>query len=315
MNVLDTPVVPIQEEPVVRVPEAMKPRPARHPERWVGALVILVALGFLGKAFFFSPNIKWDEVPHYLTRTTILQGLGLTLILSVVSQALGCSLGAVLAVMRLSPNPVFRTVSWSYIWFFRGTPLLLQIIFWFNMALIFPHIGTMDTNTIINPLVAAILALSLNEASYMAEIVRAGIVSVDAGQLEAGASIGLTRGKTMRKIILPQAMRAIIPPSGNQFIGMLKSTSLVSVIAVRELMTSASNIYATNYLVIELLIVAAIWYLLVTALATMGQFYVERHFSQGDRTRTLTPIQQLTRLARAARPGSERASHYWKDQA
>lgn len=307
MTLLDT--------PVVQFPDAMKPRPASHPQRWLGAFVILGALALMGRAFFFSPNIHWDQVGHYLTRATILKGLGLTLILSVVSQTLGSALGAALAVMRLSPNPVFRTTSWSFIWFFRGTPLLLQIIFWFNLALIFPHIGTMQTNTIINPLVAAILALSLNEASYMAEIVRAGILSVDPGQLEAGASIGLTRGQTMRKIILPQAMRAIIPPSGNQFIGMLKNTSLVSVIAVSELMTAASNIYATNYLVIELLIVAAIWYLLVTALATAGQFYVERHFSQGDRTRTLTPIQQFTRLARATRPNSERASHYWKDQA
>ena len=170
--------------------------------------------------------------------------------------------------MRLSSNPVLGSVSWAYIWFFRGTPLLLQIIFWFNLALIFPHIGSIQTNTIIDPLTAAILALSLNEGAYMAEIVRAGILSVDPGQSEAGASIGLTRAKTMRLVVLPQAMRAIIPPTGNEFIGMLKNSSLVSVIAVSELLTTAQNIYSMNYLVIEA--------------PNRGRYLVPRHHGAGD---------------------------------
>ncbi len=300
------------DAPTVGAALPMDPAPARHPGRWVSAIVVAAAVLFILHAFAFSPNIKWGKVGFYLAQGVILRGLGLTIILSIVSQFLGSVLGALLAVMRLSPNPVLSSVSWGYIWFFRGTPLLLQIIFWFNLALIFPHIGAIKTNAVINPLTAAILALSLNEGAYMAEIVRAGIVSVDSGQLEAGASIGLTRSKTMGLIVLPQAMRAIIPPTGNQFIGMLKNSSLVSVIAVSELLTTVQNIYSMNYLVIELLIVAAIWYLAVTALATAGQFYVERYFTQGDRNRALTPIQKITRLVRRGMPGAV-ADNYWME--
>lgn len=267
-------------------------RPPHRPGRWLGAVACLVVLGFVVRAFIFSPNIAWDEVRNYLAMPIILRGLLVTVFLSVVSQLAGCVIGGVLAVMRLSTNPVMSSVSWLYIWFFRGTPLLVQIIFWFNLALIFPNIGPWPTVEVDTPIVAALIALSLNEGAYMAEIVRAGLISVDQGQGEAAAAIGLTRSQAIRHIVLPQAMRAIVPPTGNEFIGMLKNSSLVSVVAVRELLTTVESIYSANFLTIELLIVAAFWYLVITAFATIGQFYVERHFSQGDRTRVQTPIQR-----------------------
>jgi len=197
---------------------------------------------------------------------------------------LGLVLGLVLASMRLSVNPVLRTVSWFYIWLFRGTPLLVQIIFWFNIALVLPTVGigipgteywwSVNTSTLVTTSVAAVLALGLNEGAYMAEIVRAGIQVVDYGQTEAGLALGMKKGLVFRLIVLPQAMRAIIPPTGNELISMLKNTSLVSVIAAQELLTKAQGIYSMNLLTIELLIVAAVWYLIVTSVLNVGQYYI-----------------------------------------
>lgn len=276
--------------------EIIRAAPARYPGRWVvGALALLFAFIVL-RAIIASPNIDWGEVRHYLTYHTILLGLRLTVWLTIVSMVIGIAGGILLAVMRLSANPVLRAISWVYIWFFRGTPLLIQIIFWFNISLIFPtlrlevpgtSIGYAEyTNSLVTATVAAILALGLNEAAYMAEIVRGGLNAVDQGQGEAASSIGLSRWQTMRMVILPQAVRTIIPPTGNEFIGMLKNTSLVSVIGARELLTASQQIYSQNFETIALLIVASIWYLVLTTIQTYFQNMLERRTEVSLRTRS-----------------------------
>jgi polar amino acid transport system permease protein len=214
----------------------------------------------------------------------------------------------VFAVMRLSPNPLVSGASWLYIWFFRGTPLLVQLLFWGFIAALYPTIDLgvpfgpsfihANANSVITPFVAALLGFGLNEGAYMAEIVRAGIISVEEGQTEAAQSLGMTRLQTMRRIVLPQAMRVIIPPTGNETISMLKTTSLVSAIALAppELLGAAETIYDRTYQVIPLLIVASLWYLTATTVLTIGQFYLERYFGRGA-TRQLpeTPLQRLRR--------------------
>ncbi|MGZ0152896.1 amino acid ABC transporter permease [Kribbella sp. WER1] len=259
--------------------------PLRHWGRIAGAAVVIAFILLVLYTVGSSQNVRWNVVPPYLLTVAILNGVLTTLKLTVLSMLFGIALGTVLAVMRMSPDPVLRTVSSGYIWFFRGTPLLVQIFFWFNIALFVPRLSlpgwSASTNDLITSTTAALLALSLHEAANMAEIVRGGILSVETGQLEASLALGLRRGQAMRRIILPQAIRVIIPPTGNQAIGMLKATAMVSVIGAHELLTNAQNIYARNFLVIELLIVATIWYLFLTTLASIGQHYLERHFTRG----------------------------------
>ncbi|MDS1138778.1 amino acid ABC transporter permease [Nitratireductor indicus] len=261
--------------------------PVFHWGRYISAFVVLAACGWLVWIFATSENMRWGEVLRYMFDGGILTGLVVTLQLTAISMIAGTILGVIAAIMRMSVNPVLRYVSNAYIWFFRGTPLLVQIILWFNIGLFIPtlHLGftEIDMNSVITSFVAASLALSLNEGAYMAEIVRAGITSVHKGQTEAASALGLNPAKTMRRIILPQALRIIIPPTGNQAIGMLKATSLVSVIAASELLTQAQIIYMRNYLVIELLFVVSIWYLIVTTVASIGQHYLEQHFSPDTR--------------------------------
>jgi polar amino acid transport system permease protein len=291
--------------------ELIRAVPARYPGRWIVGAIVLALTIFLVQAIVASPNIDWGQVGHYLTYHTILKGILLTIELTFIAMAIGVLGGILLAIMRLSANPVLRAISWVYIWFFRGTPLLIQIIFWFNISLIFPRIilvipGTdfgyrETTNALVSATVAAILALGLNEAAYMAEIVRGGLNSVDQGQEEAASSIGLNRWQTMRLVILPQAIRTIIPPTGNEFIGMLKNTSLVSVIAARELLTAAQQIYAQNFETIELLIVASIWYLVLTSIQTYFQGILERRTEVSLRTRSESMPRQLWNSLQARR--------------
>ena len=205
-----------------------------------------------------------------------------TLLLALVSALIGLILGTVLAVMRMSDSLILRLGSQLYIWLFRGTPLLVQIIIWGNFALLFKNIGPYPTNDLLTPFVASILALGLNEAAYMAEVVRAGLLAVDHGQLEASTALGMTRAMALRRVILPQALRVIIPPSGNQFINLLKATSLVSVIAGGDLLTSAENISSANLRTIELMLVATFWYLLVTSITSVAQHYVERRLARSS---------------------------------
>jgi polar amino acid transport system permease protein len=263
----------------------------RRPGRWIAAFIVLVIAASIIRAIVSNPNFQWGEVWHYMSDPQILHGVVATIYLTVASMAIGIVLGVILAIMRLSPNPIMSGASWLYIYFFRGTPVLVQIIFWFNIAALFPHIDLgvpfgpalihADGNKIITTLVASLLALGLNEGAYMAEIVRAGIVSVPEGQSEAAASLGMNRLQIMRHIVLPQAMRVILPPTGNETISMLKSSSLVYVIGFAELMYETTQIYAQNFQPIPLLITASLWYLIMTSVAYVGQYFLERKFGQG----------------------------------
>jgi polar amino acid transport system permease protein len=285
-------------------PDDIKAIPARHPGRWIAAAAVFVLVLAMAYSFTTNPRFEWSVVGEYFFSVRVLHGLLLTLELTVISMLIGVALGVLLAVMRLSLNPLVSGASRFYIWLFRGTPVLVQILFWFNITALYPNIGigawSFDANNLITPFIAAILALGLNEGAYMAEIVRAGILSVDEGQSEAGAALGMSRLKIMLRIVLPQAMRVIVPPTGNEAISMLKTTSLVSVIAVSDLLYSVQLIYAVNYRTIPLLLVASIWYLLVTTLLSIGQFYIERHFGRSaTRKASQTPVQRLrARLAR-----------------
>ncbi len=236
-------------------------------------------------------RLRWDVVGQYLFSSTILDGLGLTIVLTVASMAIGIVLGSLLALMRISSNPVLARASQLYIWFFRGTPLLVQMLFWAFASAAFPTVSlgipfgpvfvSWDTNTLISLFAAGLLALGLNEAAYVAEIVRAGIMSVDPGQLEAGQALGMTRRKLMSRIVARQAMRIVIPPLGNATILMLKTTSLVFTIALPELLTSAKIIYGNNFQQIPLLIVASIWYLALTTVLTFLQSRLEKRVGRG----------------------------------
>jgi polar amino acid transport system permease protein len=265
--------------------EAVKAVPVRHWGQWVSAVLAITVVATLVYSIAGNDNIQWAVIGQYLFDSTVLEGLFVTLWLTVVSMVLGIILGIVLAVMRLSHNRVLSTLSWFYIWLFRGTPVLVQLLIWFNLALFFPRIGfgpfSADTNQLIRPLVAAMLALALNEAAYMAEVVRGGIISVDPGQNEAAAALGMSRGRTMRRIVLPQAMRVIIPPTGNETITMLKTTSLVLVVGAGDLLSRTSSIGARNFTTIELLLVASFWYLVLTSVASYGQYHLERRFARG----------------------------------
>lgn len=293
--------------------------PVRHPGRWLGTVIVAVLVAMLIHTLVTNPRFEWGVVGQYFTTHSILVGLARTLELTALAMTIGIVLGVVLAVMRMSPNPVLSSTSWVYIWFFRGTPLLVQLIFWYNLSALFPRISigvpfgpviaSGSANSFVTAFGAAVLGLGLNEAAYMAEIVRAGILGVDEGQLDAAHSLGLRRLQVLRRIVLPQAMRTVVPPTGNQTISMLKSSSLVSVISVPELLFTAQIIYARTYQTIPLLIVASLWYLAVTTILTVGQYYLERHFARGSsRQPPPTPVQKLRALARRMRSDVSAAS-------
>jgi polar amino acid transport system permease protein len=303
------PVAGLDESVAAPAPsERIKAIPVRHPGRWVAVALIAFFAVALGDSVATNSRFGWGDVGHYFFSGRILNGLVVTIELTAVSMAIGITLGVLLAVMRLSPNPLVSGASWLYIWLFRGTPVLVQILLWYNIAALYPRLSLgvpfgptfahANANALITPFVAGMLALGLNEGAYMAEIVRAGIISVPEGQTQAAQSLGMTRLQTMGRIVLPQAMRVIVPPTGNETISMLKTTSLVSVIALPhpELLYAAQLIYSVNYRTIQLLIVASLWYLIVTTVLTIGQFYLERHFARGA-TRTLpdTPLRRLRR--------------------
>lgn len=259
----------------------------RHYGRWLAAAAILLVLAVLVKAFA-DGQIAWRVVGQFFTAPAIMAGLVNTIIMTVCAMALGIVLGVVFAVMAMSPNPVLKGVAALYIWFFRGTPLILQLLLWFNLALVFPRLGIPDffsirTVEVITPFVATLLGLGINQGAYTAEVVRSGILSVDSGQTEAAQAIGMTRLATLRRIVMPQAMRVIIPPVGNEVISMVKLTSVASVIQYSEILRNAQTIYYANSFVIELLFVAAIWYLAVVTVLSVGQHFLERHFAKGHR--------------------------------
>ncbi|WP_100836400.1 amino acid ABC transporter permease [Kitasatospora fiedleri] len=271
----------------------IKAIPVRHYGRWVSAVVVLLLLAALIAAFA-GADIQWSITGDNLFTSASVSGAWHTLLISVCAMALGLLLGVVAAVMRLSQNPVTSSVAWGYIWLFRGTPVLVQLLIWWNLALVFPTVFGVSTNTLVTPFVAALLGLGINEGAYMAEIVRAGIQSVDEGQTEAAHALGLSRAKTMRRVVLPQAMRVIVPPTGNEFINMLKTSSLAYVVTYGELMTKAKDVYTNNLAVMELLFVTCFWYLVLTTVFSVGQYYLERYYAKGS-TRTLppTPLQKI----------------------
>lgn len=288
-------------------PEAIKAIGLRHPWRWVSAAIVVAITVGAVVTVATAPNLRWDVVTYWLTQPSVLNGVLVTLLLTVICMAIGVGLGALLAVMRLSANPVMSSVSWFYIWFFRGTPVLVQLFFWYNLQLILPHIFLgipftsvglhAETLKVITPFLAAVLGLGLNEAAYMAEVVRAGIISVEHGQTEAAQALGMNRGQVMRRVVLPQAMRVIIPPTGNETISMLKTSSLAYITTTHELFFAQQVIAAYNYRIMELLIVASIWYLLLTSILTFGQYYIERHFAKGaSRELPPTPLQRFRRM-------------------
>jgi polar amino acid transport system permease protein len=286
-------------------PDDIQAVPVRRPGRWIAAVIVLIIAASIVRAVIVNDNFQWGVVGDFLFDHRIVSGVLKTLELTVLSMLIGILLGLVMAVMRLSPNPVVSWFSWLYIWFFRGTPLLVQLLFWQFGGALFKHISLGVPfggpaiihplyNSTITPFVAALLGFGLNEGAYMAEIVRAGIISVDEGQTEAAQSLGMSRLQTMRMIVLPQAMRVIIPPTGNETISMLKNTSLVIVLgSVFDLLFAAQQIYAVNYETIPLLIVASIWYLAMTSLLYVGQYFVERRFGRG-----FSRAEQMTMRAR-----------------
>lgn len=298
---------PSPGSPSGRRPEAIRAIPVRHPGRWVAAVLVAAFAADVVYTMVTAPNLDWAVVGKYLFQGLVRGGIVVTIELTILAMVIGIGLGVVLAVMRLSPNPVVAWASWFYIWFFRGTPVLVQIFFWFNLNLVLPHIGLVipgtsigwrySTNELISPFMAAVFGLGLNEAAYMAEIVRAGIISVEHGQTEAAQALGMTRLQVMQRIVLPQAMRVIIPPTGNETISMLKTSSLAFVAAVPELFTRAQQISSTNFAVVELLIVISVWYLVMTSILTVGQYYLEEHFGRGSQIDLrMTPWQKFARM-------------------
>lgn len=272
--------------------ESLSIVPLRHHWRNAVVAVVFVLLALLLYSVATNPEFQWLRVGHYLFDPMILTGVGVTLVLTVVIMCLSCLGGTVVALMLVSPSKLLSVPAKGFVWFFRGTPALVQLIFWYNFALLFKHIGlylpgvgmvfSVKTNDFITPFVAAVIALSLQESGYMAEIIRNGLKSVNHGQTEAALCLGMKPSLLMRRIVLPQAMRVIIPPTGNETISLLKTTSLVSTIAVSDLLYSAQSIYARTFETIPLLLVASFWYLAIVSLMSVGQGYLERYFSRDE---------------------------------
>ncbi|MET7546557.1 MULTISPECIES: amino acid ABC transporter permease [unclassified Streptomyces] len=255
--------------------------PVRRTGQWTAAVVVLLLLALAVNSVIRNDAFQWDVVGDYFTTASVLRGLGLTLWLTALVMALGFALGTLLAVLRLSGNRVLQAVSWGYVWLFRSTPILVQLLFWFNIGALYPEILGVRTVNLLGPVTVAVIGLTLHEAAYAAEVVRGGILSVERGQIEAAQSLGLGAWRRFRRIVLPQAMRSIVPPAGNMLIGTLKGTSIVSIIAVQDLLYSVQLVYHRTYQVIPLLLVATLWYVVVTSLLSVGQHYIERHYARG----------------------------------
>lgn len=266
-----------------------------HPNwaQWATRAVVLLLVAMLVHQLITNPNFEWDVVAEWLFAPTIMRALWTTLWLATVSMLIGVVLGVIFAVMKMSNNRLLRGVADAYLWFFRGTPLLVQLIFWFNLAALVPTLSigvpfggpdlvSWETNDLITPLTAAILGLSLNEGAYMAEVIRGGLLSVGRGQREAAKAYGMTETTALRRVVLPQAMRSIIPPTGNQLISMVKATAMVSVIAMHDLLYTVQAVYNRTFQTIPLLLVACIWYLLVVSILSVIQHHVENYYGRSD---------------------------------
>ncbi|WP_380285415.1 amino acid ABC transporter permease [Kitasatospora purpeofusca] len=278
--------------------------PRRRPGQWASAAAALLLFAMVVNSLARNKAFQWDVVADWFTAASVMNGLTLTLWLTAVTLALGFLLGTVLATMRLSANPVLRTLSWVYIWIFRSTPALVQLLLFFNIGALYPTLGlgipfgpeflTVRTVNLFGPTLTAVVGLTLLEAAYAAEVVRGGILSVDRGQLEAASALGLGRWRVLRRIVVPQAMRSIVPTAGNMLISALKGTSIISVLAVSDLLYSVQLVYLQSYQVIPMLMVATIWYIVITTVLSVGQYYVERHYAKGATREGLppTPLQK-----------------------
>ncbi|WP_137726111.1 amino acid ABC transporter permease [Prescottella subtropica] len=297
-------------------PEPIRAVPLRHPGRWVAAVVVLGLFGLFVYGAATNPEFHWDIYGQYLFDERIVSGAWKTLQLTVLSMAIAIVLGVLLAVMRLSPNPVLRSAAWLYLWVFRGTPVYVQLVLWGLFPAIYksidlgvpfgPQFVHFDIVSLEAAFLFAMIGLALNEAAYMAEIVRAGIGSVNEGQIEASTALGMSWTQTMRRTVLPQAMRVIIPPTGNELISMLKTTSLVAAVPYSlELYGRARDISGANFYPVPLLLVASTWYLAITSILMIGQYYIEKHYSKGaSRTLTATQLQGLADAQRRDEGGT-----------
>ncbi|MBY5323071.1 amino acid ABC transporter permease [Rhizobium leguminosarum] len=272
------------------VAHAHKPFQTGRLALWV--VVLLIAANFLW-IVAHNENFGWPVVAAYFFDPTVISGLYVSLGLTVVAMVIGIVLGLGLAIARLSNDRLARSLASLFIWFFRGTPLLVQLIFWYNLSTLFPELSiaipfgptlaSWETNSVITPMTAAIVGLALNEAAYMAEIIRGGLLSVDRGQFETAEAFGMTKARALWRIIIPQAMRSIVPPTGNQLISMIKATSLVSVIAMADLLYSVQSIYNRTFEIVPMLLVAVLWYLFITSILNLGQSYIEAYYGRSER--------------------------------
>lgn len=276
-----------REIPICHLPK----RARRKSGQWVATVLVAAITALVLIGMITNDRFRWPVVVAYLFDPRIINGLILSIWLTIVCMVIALVIGTILAIMRLTSNALLLTVSWVYIWFFRSVPVLVQLIFWYNLGALYPKLGIgipflppfleFHANDIISPLTASILGLALSQSAYTAEVIRSGILSVSRGQYDAAASLGMGRGRTLRRVVLPQAVRIIIPPVGNEVVGMLKNTSLVSVIAMADLFYTVELIYANNFETIPLLIVACVWYLVIVSILSVGQGWLERRFGRG----------------------------------
>lgn len=282
--------------------------PARHPARWVGTAAVALTLAAICYSLLTNPRWEWEVVAQWFTAESVIRGLGETLKLTVICGVLGFALGFILALMRLSSSALLSSVAWTFSWIFRSTPLLVQLLLWYNLGYLYEKISLgipftsvtffeVSTTTLISQFAAAVLGLTLNQAAYSAEIIRGGILSVDQGQIEAAAALGIPPWRRSTRIILPQAMRAILPTAFNEIIGLVKGTSIVYVLAYGELFYTVQVIYARTQQVLPMLLVATCWYVVITSVLSVAQYYIERHYSKGAvRTLPDTPLQKLRKF-------------------
>lgn len=300
-----TAVTPTTPTAAAEEPRVVK---ARHPWRWVATGIVLVLLAMAVNALITNPAWDWPVVREYLFHPSVVSAALFTVELTALGIVLGFLLGTVLALMRLSRVPLLTSVAWGYVWLFRSVPLILQLLFWYNLGALYRQISfgipfgpafySVDSMDLIGPVTAAVLGLALHQAAYAAEIVRGGFLSVDPGQLEAAAALGIPRRRQILRIQLPQAMRTIVPAAGNEIIGLVKGTSVVYIMALPELFYQVQVIYNRNGRVIAMLLVAAIWYLALTTVLSIAQYYVERRFGRGmARELPPTPLHRARRFA------------------
>jgi polar amino acid transport system permease protein len=285
-----------------------------HPWRWVSSVAVLIVVAQFAHGLITNPGWDWATFAQYFTASSVLSALWMTIKLTMWGTILGFALGVLLAIGRLSNNPVLQVVSWTYIWAFRSIPLIVQLLFWFNIAYLYktlsvgipfgPAFVEFGVAGVISGFTAAVIGLALHQAAYSAEIIRAGIISVDHGQIEAANALGIPRRRQFVKIVLPQAMRAILPNAANELISLFKGTSIVSTMAIAELFYQVQVIFGRTGRVVPMLMVATVWYIVLTTILSIVQYYVERHYARGSaRELPLTPWQRVVAQYRDSRDG------------